>query len=59
MVTLRDLATTLCPSKVALYTSEKPPKANGVAPDSSSVVLTKKEEGRMPKLPHNFLRYFK
>ena len=55
-LTLRVLTATRRPPKDASYTSAKPPKANGVVPHLSNVGLMKKEDGRIPKLLHNFRR---
>ena len=56
---LRAFTATQRPSRVAPYTSEKPPVANGVAPCSSNIGVSMNDEGRIPNMQHSFRRSFR
>jgi len=59
VVVLRAFIATGRPLKVALYTLEEPPAANGAVSRSASVGSSANEAGRMPKIPHSFRRYLR
>lgn len=58
-VALSFLTATWRPSRVALCTSENPPRALGVVAHSSGVGAIEKEDGRKPKTEHNFRRHLR
>lgn len=59
VVTFRVFIATGDPPNVALYTSAVPPVANGVSSCSTSVGSSTNEGRIIPKVPHNFRRYFR